>query len=78
MWWVYFAVTWAAFMVLLVLTIVQEERKDAILRAQINTTLTDTLALYPDGPERVPRQSCGGAQPVSSTGVETEKVLSAG
>ena len=66
LWWVWFAVTWTAFMSLLVLTIIHEDRKDAILRAQINTTLTSTLSLYPDEPEQAPRQLRGPAQSSSS------------
>ena len=69
MWWVTFVVSWAAFMSLLVLTIIHEDRKDAILRAQINTTLTSTLSLYPDEPEQAPRQLDGCAQSCSPVGL---------
>jgi hypothetical protein len=74
MWIPWFILSWAMFMALLILTIVHEDRRDA----QINRTLESILDAYPDPSEGTHRQSYGGAQPVSSTGVETEKVLSAG
>ena len=71
MFWLWFAVTWAAFMSLLVLTIIHENRRDAILRAQINCTLARTLDVYPERSEQAQQQLHGCAQSVSSSGTAT-------
>ena len=75
MWIAWFLVTWITFMSLLVLLMVHENKEDARLLAQINDTLQSTLDVYPEEVGADEWARGWQDQPVSSTGVETEKVL---
>jgi hypothetical protein len=62
MWIAWFLATWAAFVALLILITIREDKEETKLLVQINRDLKDTLAVYP--------------HESSSTGVETKKALS--
>ena len=75
MWIAWFLVTWTTFMSLLILLTVHENREEARLLALINDTLCSTLDVYPEAAGADEWARGWQTQPGSSTGVETEKVL---